>query len=143
MKVSPLALMRFVNTSVNTGHVFPGVKGYEPYEPNDAMHTPWAHAWGYAVATGLGYAEGVTYRNNTWHAHAWCVTDDGAVIETRDGFDDATEYRGWQLDTNAVAAVLLSSGQPLTDSFLAAALDTDKTLWKQVIERFTFVPGTA
>ena len=140
MKVSNFAVMRFVNTAVNKGHVFPCVKGYEPYESG---HNPWAHAWDYAVATGLGYAEGVAYLNNTWRAHAWCVTEDGAVIEVRDGFGDATEYRGWQMDTNAVAAVLLTTGQPLTHSFLCAALNTGKDHWKQVLDRFAFIPGTA
>lgn len=137
---SGLALMRFVMAAVNKGHVFPAIADAEPYLSD---LNPWAHAWDYAVATGLGYAEGVVHRNNQWQAHAWCVTEEGAVVETRDGFEDATEYRGWQIDTNAVAAVLLSSGQPLTDSFLCAALAVDKTLWQQVLARFTFIPGTA
>ena len=140
MTAHPLALLRFTTAAVNQGHVFPGIKGYEPYESGRGT---WAHAWDYAVSTGLGYAEGVAYRNNRWQAHAWCVTDDGAVIETCAGYDDATEYRGWQLDTNAVAAVLLATGQPLDGSFLAAALANGKDQWREVVTRFTFIPGTA
>lgn len=132
-------LLRFTTTAVNKGHVFPGIKGYEPYESTRIV---WAHAWDYAVTTGLGYAEGVVYRDGRWQAHAWCVTDDGAVIETRDGFDDASEYRGWELDTNAVAAVLLASGDGLTGPFLAAAKASGAVDWAHVVERFTFIPGT-
>lgn len=139
-RTSPLTLLRFATVAVNKGHVFPGVKGYEPYE---STHLVWAHAWDYAVTTGLGYAEGVVYREGRWQAHAWCVTEDGAVIETRDGFGDATEYRGWQIDTNAVAAVLLSTGEGLSGPFLAAATNVEDVNWSQVIDRFAFIPGTA
>lgn len=135
-----MTLLRFTTTAVNKGHVFPGIKGHEPYE---STHAVWAHAWDYAVTTGLGYAEGVVYRQGRWQAHAWCVTEDGAAIETRAGFEDATEYRGWQIDTNAVAAILLTLGRGLTGSFLATAMSIEDANWAQVIERFTFAPGTA
>lgn len=140
MTAATMMLLRFTTTAVNKGHVFPAVKGYEPYE---SAANPFAHAWDYAVATGLGYAEGVVHRKGRWQAHAWCVTDDGAVIETRNGFDDADEYRGWQIDTNAAAAVLVATGEGLTGPFLAAAQAADGIDWTQVTARFTFIPGTA
>lgn len=66
--------------------------------------TPFANAWVHADETGLDYAEGVVWRDDTgWIAHAWCVTGkDGeqTIVEVTDGFDAATKYKGWVLDAD-------------------------------------------
>lgn len=130
---------QFVGLAETEGHVFPAVKGYEPYGPPVEC---WTNAWNYALATGLGYAEGIALMPNGWHAHAWCVTDDGAVIEPTLGYDHATEYRGWVLNVEGIAAVhaLMDDG-PRT-SFLEAGLGSGVADWDAIRERFTSIPGT-
>lgn len=131
---------KFVNLAINEGHVFPAIKGYEPFGPPVEC---WTNAWIYSEATGLGYAEGVALMPNGWHAHAWCVTTDGAVIEPTLGYDHATEYRGWCLNLEGVHAVraLLDEG-PRT-SFLESGLGSGVATWEQIRDRFTYIPGTA
>ena len=135
------ARTQFVHLAETEGHIFPAIKGYEPYGPPVEC---WTNAWNYAIATGLGYAEGIALMPNGWHAHAWCVTDDGAVIEPTHGYDNATEYRGWQLNTAGVTAVraLLPDNEPRT-SFLEAGLASGVAPWNEVHDRFCFIPGTA
>lgn len=132
---------RFVSLAETEGHVFPAIKGYEPYGPPVEC---WTNAWVYAVATGLGYAEGIALMPNGWHAHAWCVTDDGAVIEPTLGYDHATEYRGWQLNVEGITAVraLTDPTEPRT-SFLEAGIASGVAAWDQIRDRFCMIPGTA
>lgn len=131
---------QFVHLAETEGHVFPAFKGYEPYGPPVEC---WTNAWNYAQATGLGYAEGITKMPNGWHAHAWCVTDDGAVIEPTLGYDQATEYRGWALNVEGITAVHALLGDGPRTSFLEAGLGSGVATWEEIRERFTFVPGTA
>lgn len=133
------ARTQFVALAENEGHLFPAVKGYEPYGPPVEC---WTNAWNYAQATGLGYAEGIALMPNGWHAHAWCVTEDGAVIEPTQGYEAASEYRGWQLNVEGVAAVhaLLDDG-PRT-SFLEAGIGSGVAPWDEIRDRFCAIPGT-
>lgn len=89
--------------------------------------TPFTNAWIHADATGIEYAEGVVWRDDTgWIAHAWCVeTRDGAdvIVEVTDGFDAATQYKGWVLDR--ADAIKMNGGpeaSPPTRSILETGL---------------------
>lgn len=130
----------FVALAESEGHLFPAIKGYEPYGPPVEC---WTNAWVYSRATGLGYAEGIAKMPDGWHAHAWCVTDDGAVIEPTYGYDHATEYRGWVLNTDGIAAVhaLLDDGP--RSSFLESGIGSGVATWQEIHDRFCSIPGTA
>lgn len=125
--------------AVSHGHVFPAVKGYEPYGAADAC---WITAWNYAAATGLHYAEGAVLTRHGWQLHGWCATDDGAVIEPTHGFDAVVEYRGWVLDPTAITTVLAQVADRPNQAFLQAALDSGATTWTWLHDRFCHIPGT-
>lgn len=129
----------FVALAETEGHLFPAIKGYEPFGPPVEC---WTNAWAYAQATGLGYAEGVARMPDGWHAHAWCVTTDGAVIEPTLGYDRATEYRGWQLNIDGIAAVRALIDEAPRTSFLEAGLASGVADWEQIRDRFCSIPGT-
>jgi hypothetical protein len=130
---------QFLRLAQTEGHLFPAIKGYEPYGPPIEC---WTNAWVYSQATGLGYAEGIALMPNGWHAHAWCVTEDGAVIEPTLGYDHATEYRGWQLNTEGITAVhALLDDTPRT-SFLEAGIASQVAPWEEIRDRFCAIPGT-
>lgn len=130
---------QFIHLAETEGHTFPAIKGYEPYGPPIEC---WTNAWVYSQATGLGYAEGIAKMPNGWHAHAWCVTEDGAVIEPTLGYDHATEYRGWALNIEGIAAVrALLDSEPRT-SFLESGLGSGGATWEEIRDRFCSIPGT-
>lgn len=130
----------FVQRATTAGHPFPAIKGYEP---TGIVGECWTNAWTYSQATGLGYAEGVALMPDGWHAHAWCVTDDGAVIECTAGYDKGTEYRGWCLDPTKVAILnaVTNTDDPAC-SILEAGIGSGVAPWEQIIAEFTYIPGT-
>jgi hypothetical protein len=123
----------FVDLTLTGGHLFPALVTYTPLGPPVEC---WTNAWNHAQARGLGYAEGIALMPNGWHAHAWCVTADGTVVEPTIGYDHATEYRGWILNTEGrVAVAALLSDEPRT-SFLEAGLASGVATWEQIKARF-------
>lgn len=123
----------FITLTQTDGHLFPQEVAYRPTGPPVEC---WTNAWKYAQTHGLGYAEGIALMPNGWHAHAWCVTSDGTVVEPTIGYDHASEYRGWILNAegrHAVAALM--DGDPRT-SFLESGLGSGVVTWGQIRERF-------
>lgn len=94
----------------------------------DAADGPaFTNAWVHANATGLTYAEGVAWRDDTgWVAHAWCLDTTATppvVVEVTDGFDTATQYKGWAMDTEDVHTMNGGPDAPApTRSLLARGL---------------------
>lgn len=123
----------FIDIAETQGHLFPPKATYQPVGPPVEC---WTNAWAYAEAHGLDYAEGIALMPNGWHAHAWCVTTEGAVVEPTQGYDHATEYRGWVLNPEGRHAInVLHDGDPRT-SFLESGLGSGIVTWEQIRERF-------
>lgn len=124
---------QFLDLAHTEGHLFPPVADYQPVGPPVEC---WTNAWLHAEARGLGYAEGIALMPNGWHAHAWCVTAEGTVVEPTLGYDHATEYRGFVLNAEGRHAInVLHDGDPRT-SFLESGLGSGAATWEQIRERF-------
>lgn len=123
----------FVAIAETEGHLF----------PSPAAHTSfglpvecWTNAWRYAETHGLDYAEGIALMPDGWHAHAWCVTADGTVLDPTINYEHATEYRGWTFNPEGRHAInALYDGTPRT-SFLENGLASGVATWQQIRDRF-------
>lgn len=99
--MSPAAIRAwFVRTATKKGTAFTRSQ-FHPLGPPTYC---WTNAWLYANEHDLGYAEGVVTMPNGLHAHAWAVAADGTAVEVTTGYEVATNYRGWSLNKDEVAA---------------------------------------
>lgn len=128
---------QFIAITLADGHLFPSEATYTPVGPPVEC---WTNAWRHADTHRLGYAEGVALMPNGWHAHAWCVAEDGTVIEPTLGYDHATEYRGWILNLEGRHAITVMLDEEPRSSFLESGLGSGVATWEQIRDRFVAVP---